>query len=224
MSQTTPTLMKTCASCGLSKSLSAFLQVTGPEGTTYTNICADCRKTTLTSSSDQKERDETTTSDTSHTIDTKSKVKSDTEKRDLRKQVEEDYFADREEDQKVQVKITEKKQTHVENEKAHREDFLKKNTFLDSTKRNQPTDATNVHGSEAQTNRAGRFDFTAPVEDTRTPQIKHSGAIFNQFKSWLGKSAPIGRSAAPEKQTTAPTKEDITEYIENTWGPNSRKR
>ncbi len=220
MSQTPP-LMKTCAACGLSKSLSAFLQVTGPEGTTYTNICATCRKAQMESPSGQNERDESTTSDTSHTIDSKTKVKSDTEKRDLRKQVEEDYFEEREKDQLIDEKVIEKQQSFHKDEKKHRDSFLKKSVFLNN--KNIPTDATKVYGSEAQSSKAGRFDFTAPVEDTRTPQIKHSGAIFNQFKSWLGKSAPIGQRVA-DKPSSAPTQKDVTDYIDKTWGPGARKK
>ena len=34
---------KTCSSCGLKKPLSAFIQVSGPQGRHYGNICATCR-------------------------------------------------------------------------------------------------------------------------------------------------------------------------------------
>src|SRR5580700_10152102 len=34
---------KICAACGLSKSLSAFLQINSPQGTTNGNICPTCR-------------------------------------------------------------------------------------------------------------------------------------------------------------------------------------
>ncbi len=37
------TLTRTCIACGIEKPLSAFLQITGAQGTTYGNICSRCR-------------------------------------------------------------------------------------------------------------------------------------------------------------------------------------
>src|ERR1700722_17983588 len=36
-------LSKTCVSCGLQKPLTAFLQISGPEGSSYGNVCSTCR-------------------------------------------------------------------------------------------------------------------------------------------------------------------------------------
>lgn len=228
MNNPTPTLTKTCSSCGLSKPLSAFLQVSGPEGSTYTNICSTCRKT-HPDGLKSPEKDESTTSDTSHSIDSKSKVKADTDKRDLSKQIEENYFDDREKNELLQAKQIEKQGVLHKSEKEHRETFLKKGSFLDSTRKKQAIDAAKVAGSAAQASEAEKFNFAAPVEDTRTPQLKHSGAVFNSFKTWLGGSAPIAKPAQQAKTTgnqakKTPTQADVTEYINNTWGPNSRKR
>ena len=213
------TLMKTCASCGQRKPLSAFLQISGPEGSTYTNICAACRKTTLASYK-KREKDGTTTSDTSHTIDTKSKVKADTEKRDLSKQIEEEYFEDREENQQTAIKQIDITEKHIRSEKEHRETYLKKNIFQDNKNLVEPS---KIHGGITETREAEAFNFNAPMEDTRMPKIKHSGAIFQQFKSLLGKGAPIAKGTEPAAKQT-PTQKDITEYIDNTWGPGSKKR
>lgn len=219
------TLMKTCSNCGQRKPLSAFLQISGPEGSTYTNICAACRKTTLASDIN-REKDGTTSSDTSHTIDTKSKVKADTEKRDLNKQIEEQYFEEREENQQTQIKQIDKKEKYVRSEKEHRETYLKKNIFQDSKK---PVEASKIHGGITQSREAETFNFNAPMEDTRTPKIKHGGVSFQHFISWLGKSAPIAKGMEPAAKSTdgakqTPTQKDVTEYIDNTWGPGSKKR
>lgn len=228
MNNPTPSITKTCSSCGLSKPLSAFLQVSGPEGSTYTNICSTCRKTQADAPT-TTEKDDSTTSDTSHTIDSKSKVKADTDKRDLNKQIEENYFDEREQDELIQAKSIEKKGFQVKNEKEHRETYLKKSSFLDSSRKNQAIDASKVHGSAAQASEAEKFNFAAPIEGMRTPQLKHSGSVFSSFKTWLGSSAPIAKSTQQAKKPAdpakkAPTQAEVTEYIDNTWGPNSRKR
>lgn len=228
MTNPTPSLTKTCSSCGLNKPLSAFLQVSGPEGSTYTNICSTCRKT-HPEGLKVPDQDESTTSDTSHSIDSKSKVKADTDKRDLSKQIEENYFDEREKTELTQVKQIEKKGFLSKNEKEHRETYLKKGSFLDNARKNQAIDATKVHGSAAQASEAEKFNFAAPLEGMRTPQLKHSGSVFKSFKVWLGGSAPVAKSTqqangSADQAKKAPTQADVTEYIDNTWGPNSRKR
>jgi hypothetical protein len=228
MNNATPSLTKTCSSCGLSKPLSAFLQISGPEGSTYTNICSTCRKA-YPEGLKSPDKDESTTSDTSHSIDSKSKVKAETDKRDLSKQIEENYFDEREKNELTQAKQIEKKGFLSRSEKEHRETYLKKGSFLDNARKNQPVDAANVHGSAAQAMEAEKFNFAAPIEGMRTPQLKHSGSVFNSFKAWLGGSAPIAKAthqakASADQAKKAPTQTDVTEYIDNTWGPNSRKR
>src|SRR5687768_6217023 len=81
-------LTKICQSCGEKKPLTAFLQLTDAKSTTYGNICAACRKTDIERKKAQEK--ENTTSTTGVKIDSKTKVQSEIDKRELRKQTEED--------------------------------------------------------------------------------------------------------------------------------------
>lgn len=222
MNKPSPKITKVCTSCGQRKPLSAFMQIAGPEGTTYTQICAECRRANLKAT--PIEKDESTTSDSKHNIDAKTKVKAETDKRKLRQEIEENYFEERGKGEKKTVKKIETREILVKGEKQHRDRYLKSGSFLDANKKKE-ADAKNIHGSLEQESEAGRFNFAAPVEDTRMPKMKHTGSIFNQFKTWLGDSAPARHL---EKQNASsnskkPNEKEIKEYINNKWGPGSKK-
>lgn len=215
-----PKILKTCSNCGLEKPLSAFMQISGDEGTVYTNICSDCRQSMPDEVIDNTDLEGDTRVETRNTIDAKSKIVADKDKMNLKKEIDENYFDEREKNEERQIEKIEKKENYLKNEKEHRDTYIKKSSFLDSSKR-APLDSEKVYGSAAQRNEAERFNFNAPFEDTRTPQLKHSGVIYQQFKSWLGKSAPVvsGNPAAtkePPKERPL-SKDDVTDYINNTW-------
>jgi hypothetical protein len=73
-----PNLTKTCSACGMQKSLSAFLEASGPQGTTYGSICSACRKTGMDNPSDAKADDEGAPTEFTHKLkhkmDAKSKI------------------------------------------------------------------------------------------------------------------------------------------------------
>lgn len=227
MSNNQPALTKTCLGCGLIKPLSAFLQISSDDGTLYGTICANCRQAGITAPKGQ-EWEDSSSSDTQHTIDTKSKVKSESDKRAKQQAAEDRYFDDRDKAESQVSKTTSKQQITQHGEKKHRDSYLKNRSFLDSNKPNTVSDSS-VHGSEAQIREAGRFDFSAPFEGSRVSQIKHTGEHYQRFKTWLGKSSPIVQNAErnnPEqkKESQQPTGKDVEELIDKTWGPGSRKR
>src|SRR5260221_9265818 len=96
MNKSNVSLTKTCSSCGLQKPLSAFLQLSSQSSATYGNICSACRKTNAENVATPKEaEEESTTSKTGLKIDAKTKVKSELDKLEFIKQVEENYHEER---------------------------------------------------------------------------------------------------------------------------------
>ncbi|OGT58331.1 MAG: hypothetical protein A3F14_03435 [Gammaproteobacteria bacterium RIFCSPHIGHO2_12_FULL_43_28] len=217
-------LMKTCSICGLQKPLSAFLQVTGPEGTNYGNICAACRKT---QPEKPTENEEATSSTTGHKIDAKAKARGDIDKKQQLEKVEELYHEDRDKVSEKEAKRTEKITILTAQETKQREQQKSKQSFLDRHKAAQQT--IEVFGGEQQTAKEKRIDLTAPVLDTyHGLKEKHKGVMFNQFKTWLGGGAPIGSQAPGShtagkeqaKKTRETTEKDpLVDYIDQNWTP-----
>jgi hypothetical protein len=232
MSNSNTSLTKTCVSCGVQKPLSAFLQISGTQGTTYGNVCASCRKTNIEKAPKPTEPEESTTSTTGVKIDSKTKVKAEFDKREYRKQVEEDYFEERDKKDEKHTHRTQKTENISQDEKKHRNSFLEKRSFLDSSKKSNTSNPSQVFGGETQQTAAGKLDFaTGPVEYTRVAGLVKvtQSPIFQSFKSWLG-NAPIvsaAEKAAQQKNKTQPTpaadKEPLNEYLDKRHGPGSKK-
>lgn len=230
MSSTHISLTKTCASCGEQKPLSAFLQLTGTQGTAYGNICATCRKTQMDKKSGHKDTDEVTTRTTGVKIDSKTKVKDDIDKLEFRKQVELEYFDEREKSEEKQIKAIEKSHHVAHEEKKHRTSYLEKRTFLDSTKKTSSSGAAPVFGGEEQKANAGKLDFaTGPVEHTRVAgQIKLTQSpIYQAFKNWLGNAPIVSAAERASKQKGKPdskaSADPLNEHISNKYNPRNRK-
>lgn len=182
MADSNISLTKTCKNCGLEKPLSSFLVVSGAEAGTYGNFCSDCRKT-----APQVEREGAATSATGFKIDSKTKVQAEIDKRKQRKEITEQYFDERDKRGLNFIKKTEATLTQSKNEVRHR-------SFLDSRKpaKTEKKADTPVFGGETQHAEARRFNFNAPVEDTRIAgKMKHQSETFKRFSAWLGNSAPI---------------------------------
>jgi hypothetical protein len=214
-------LSKTCAACGLQKPLSAFLQISGPEGTSYGNVCSTCRG----SQAGKKivipaAEEEHSSSSTGLKIDAKAKIAID---RDKKKAVDEKKVLDKQEEVKRET-IAEEKDQKITNkataEKEHRE-FIeaKKSSFLDYKSKPAPTtlpprttqeviaaqvvvqeanaaantnlDSKNLTDTNMAENRAKGIDLSVPFVDTVTGEIKYQSAEFLKAKAWLGNSAAI---------------------------------
>ena len=219
-------LTKTCSICGQQKPMAAFLQLAGAQGTTYGNICSTCRQAGLDKKVEPKEADERTRSTTGKTIDNKAKVQVETDIKQLRKETEEQYFEELDEEIEQQSETTEKKQNVAKAEKSHRENYIEKRSFLDSTDKAKRNAYTTVFGGEEQKAKEGAIRLDAPVLDTQIAgKLKYQGSVFNQFKAWLGSSAPIVKATQPANQKSgqanrqAAGKESLTENAEKTWGP-----
>ena len=191
---TRPQLTKICSSCGLPKTLSAFLERSGTGGTTYGNICFSCRKSNKDKPKVQLVDEGSSTSSTGHKIDAKAKVKSDIDKHEFREQLKELNEEEREHLNKLKDKLLDKRQVIAKKEKAHREGYLKKRSFLDNKK---PAGITAAEKQfQIQEKSKTEIDYSKPVIDTQiSGKLKHHSSIYNAFKSWLGTGAPIVSNA-----------------------------
>jgi hypothetical protein len=133
-------LSKTCAACGLQKPLSAFLQISGPEGTSYGNVCSTCRG----SQAGRKivipaAEEEHSSSSTGLKIDAKAKIAID---RDKKRALDEKKVLDKQEEVKRETIADEKDQRlgkKASAEKDHRENFIEaKKSFLDYKSKKAP--------------------------------------------------------------------------------------
>lgn len=232
-----PPQTKQCSICGQDKPLSDYSQFATAHGPTYGAICAACRKIAREKLAGPKsDSDGGTTSITDHRIGTEEKVQSEIEKRQEHKQIEEEYEKEREKDEKISTDQIQKTDTRTKDEKKHRDSYLSTRTFLDNRDKIKSTEAE-VFGGEDHRAEAERIDLTSPMVDTQIAgKEKHKGAVFNQFKAWLGSSAPIvganvagqskPASQSSQKKSDASSKkeETLSEHVDNAFGPKSRGR
>jgi hypothetical protein len=190
-------LTRTCTNCGQQKPLSAFLQLAGAQGAVYGNICSSCRKTQAENPPKPKDVEGSSTSSTGVRIDSKTKVQDAKDKRNRFQQTEENYFEQREEKGEEQVQKTQKDVSISKDEKKHRENYIEKRTFLDSTSKAKPVSGDQIFGSEEHKAKEGKLDFAAgPVDYSRVAgTIKTQSSIFLGFKTLLGNATPIGKTA-----------------------------
>ncbi len=227
-------LTKTCSSCGQQKPLSAFLQLSAAQGAIYGNICSSCRKIQAEKPPKPKDVEGSTTSTTGVRIDSKTKVKEAKDKRDRWQHTEEEYFEEREEKGEEEVQKTEKNVSISKDEKKHREHYIEKRSFLDSTNKAKPISGEQIFGSEEHKAKEGKLDFASgPVEYSRVAgTLKTQSSIFLGFKKLMGPKAPISGAAEnaieAAKENKNETRRDekaapdeFNEYVSK-LGPRSR--
>lgn len=258
--------MKTCTNCGQQKPISAFLEMGGEQGTSYGNICSTCRKTTLDELQRRKKTDaegSSTTTDVGHKIDTEAKIQGEIDKRELVQRIDDEYHAERKDNAEVNQTTQQIKANAELGQRKHREDFLKKRSFLGSTpNKDDKTSAAQLRtemlrGNEKDAQQSdNRFadklktehDFTVENQGQQIAgQLRFQGQTFQQFRQWLGNSAPIVNNLNQTKKDPQPTKpgavaDDVNktkatpkheektkdpavEFVENNWRPGGgRKR
>lgn len=228
MNKTTPpNLTKSCTNCGQQKPLSAFLEMSGTHGTAYGNVCSSCRKTAMEAAERRKktEAEGSTTSETGHKIDSKTKVHDAIDKREKFHQIEEDYHKERELKKEATEEVIEKKQLTAQKEKKHRHEFLDKRRENPVDKKadavrsankahSAETVARNTQQIEANANQAmgahderkkTKHDFSIPYQGQQIAgQIRFSGQIFQQFRQWLGNAAPVVNNVNVTQKQAAP--------------------
>lgn len=201
-------LTKTCVNCGQQKPLTAFLEMSVTQGTAYGNVCSSCRKTALEAMERRKktEAEGSTTSETGHKIDSKTKIHDAIGKREKSQQDEEDYHKERDLEEKIIETVVEKKQLTEQKEKKHRKDFLDKprtkpaekpaqagqthaGVIAERTARHNESVALEKHAAHEEDKKT-KHDYTVAYQGQKL-DIRFQSSVFNQFRAWLGNSAPI---------------------------------
>jgi hypothetical protein len=213
-------LSKSCLSCGLQKPLSAFLQITGPEGSSYGNICSTCRGSGLGKKITIVEVDDDhVSSSTGLKIDGKAKQQIDRVKK---LKAEEKVAVEHKEelkDENEKQEKSERKEIKASEEKKHRENFIdvkKKESFLNYQSK-KPADSVTKTAQQKQLNQAHSSDLDRLAQtdienkqagaksedlaknvdlgntfvDTVTGEIKYHSAEFLKMRAKLGNSAAI---------------------------------
>lgn len=225
-----PSLTKTCTSCGAEKPLSAFLLLT-KQGTIYGSICAACRQTPK-----NKEYEDSTTSKTGLKIDTKARIHAEIDKKEKFEQVEEDYYEEREEKEEVEIDKIDAKQAKFDKEKKHRHEHLSKRSFLSTTQPNQFQQNTAQIKQTQQIEHGVKLEQAAQEEKKLTEvdvnemskdtyvagKVKNQGEAVKRLVTFLGSGSAIGRSLA-QKKTDPTGKEPVKEFPDQHWSPGKKR-
>ena len=181
MTKPTPALTKTCSVCGLQKPLSAFLQLT-ERGTTYGSICSSCRHDQKDKDLLKKVKDDTSSTSTGMTIDAKARVKSETDKRDLREQVKEEYHEERDKEEVLESRELDKTELIRKEEKKHREHFLSRRPTTSTNSTEKKTDTAHAVESRQQGERVAQeakgTEKTAQLDHVAKEEQKERGVDF----------------------------------------------
>jgi len=181
------TLTKTCSSCGLTKPLSAFLQLSDSGRSMYGNLCASCRKAGKDKPTNAGKDEGSSTSKLELKIDSKAKIKGDTNKKlffELTKELDQTERELKEQQKDRQINTI---QTIAKKERLHRETFLKDKSDSRSTAAAAKAELARVNrqffNSEKSKN---TVDYANPVLDTQIAgKVKHHTALHNMVRTWL---------------------------------------
>jgi hypothetical protein len=232
---TSSSFTKICASCGLEKPLSAFLELSGDAAGTYGNICGTCRKSHIENLKSKDAAEGSSRTETGHKIDSKVKVAKDIDKKQTAERIEEEYHEERDENELIESDELEKKDTKQSVERKHRETFLdRRRVPTDAHKTNDST-KTHVTAQEETRERQNtqthfrdeskktEIDLTSPVIDTYIPgKKKFEGVAIRAFANWARGSAIGNRLGNKQPDANNPNQgKDLTlsEHIEKKWGP-----
>ncbi len=188
-------LTRICTACGMEKPLSAFLQISGAQGTTYGSICSTCRGTGAKEKSTVPVREEEQSSTSSGIrIGTKQKVELEKQKKREYDELKQQYI---EEDKKRDQITIEKVATTEQKEKAekeHRQTIeAKKQGFLSYQTKKPPLSAQSLVGQK----REDRSLLNVPAADEIQQVLelrKVEEAIKSEIKNTtldLGSGAPV---------------------------------
>lgn len=224
-------ITKTCIICGLVKPINAFLQIQGPEGTSYGNTCSTCRgssagkKVVITETDEER----TSSSSTGLKIDAKAKIKADLDKKLAAQKQKELEKEEREKLESNVDDVRETKEAKQSAERDHRENYIepqKKSSFLNfQVKKNiadtavktatiiqnakleiqHKEDAIKQEEKDKTLDLAGDTDFSQSLE-------KHRTAEYGKVVKWLGQGAAINR-----QYIVNDPKKNAIDFVEKTF-------
>ena len=210
-------LTRTCPVCGLEKPLSAFLQMTGAQGTTYGMVCATCRSEGKTLKSNTTAEDPTGNSPAGQRIGTKERIFATREEGQRLKNIKDLFIKETKKHSELSAKKFEKIAAEAKAKEDHREQlnqqkFLgKKSPEKDKkppTAKDQGVEKIRQEEILRQEAQIAAWDLSVPFLDPQSAQIKYQGETFLQFSTWLGSDAPMVKTRAQLYKQSAGTKKE----------------
>ncbi len=205
-----PQIKRICSICGIEKPIVAFLQITGKQGTVYGTVCASCRAMERKQSTSPPDEDHSTAS-TEGRIGAKEKAQIDQKKYTQLKELKELYIKEAKKQAEKNIVKTEEKDLKQKAELKHRTYIETKQiqSFLNQGRADHPKD--NVAERDVKQQEQTRnlqenqqqqvvrqedivkqeiqmtsVDFSKPVVQGQTTQLRFQSDTFKKFKSWLG--------------------------------------
>lgn len=117
-------LTRNCLICAQKKPLAAFLQITGAKGTTYGNVCSDCRSKYKDQKGTASSDEDASRGSAGVRIDSKTRVYADIKQKEELKQTKETYTENLEERGEVVLDKDDKDVKKQKDELRHRRDYI----------------------------------------------------------------------------------------------------
>lgn len=205
-------LTRTCASCGIDKPLSAFLEISSSHGSRYGQICATCRAAGKGVPHHKTSDDETVTVPSGARLGSKERVFIEKEQKrqvkDLKdlfkKEAQKKEAFSEKKIEETEIKEKERKEHKIYSE-GKKQGFLSTKTPASAqteVKRAATARTIEQHERVLETKRQedvirqefliNSIDLTSPIVDTT--MTKYQTDAFKQFAAWLGSDAPIVRT------------------------------
>ncbi|MCD6040130.1 MAG: hypothetical protein K0S27_1530 [Gammaproteobacteria bacterium] len=237
-------LTRTCNACGIEKPLSAFLQLSGTDGTSYGKICSACRNTGKTQKSTSTVIDEERSTEPSGIgIRGKEKLYADAKREEKLHTLKELYKKEDIKKQTVADEKIERINLKEASEKKHREFYInpeKKSTLTLLGKRVPDSQQTQkiIHTRSASERHQALLEtkkqqHTEIIKTISKEEAKKTTTDFNnlfhaiepgkiemqgelkRFFTWLGNSAPIVRTLTKGRGFINPTGPRKEPAVEN---------
>lgn len=236
-------LTRTCIVCSVEKPLSAFLQITGKQGTVYGAICFSCRSAGKTEKAKPHD-DERSSTSSGMRIGAKQRLEIEQKQKQEYREREQKREEHAKKHEQVSLNTAERIEKQEKAEKDHRELFIeeKKKAFLNYQSKKMPASIKTLIGqpreqTSAQTviaedkirlEEASKKEEAVKKNEARVTTLDAMGApiimsnlnrnnaIFREFLARLPKDSAIVKAFSKT--------EDPREFIEKTWGPSSRKK
>lgn len=217
-------LIKICRSCGQTKPLSAFLEISGPQGSTYGDTCSACRsKASIDKNKLPTDISDGSASGTEKTIDPNAKMWGDKERKQQHEDVEIRYAEDRDKAEEQRLEQTDKTTTTADENRKRIEttkSFLDKSSYRDTlikeATRKSATHQQIITEQVVQTEQVAKakikdeINLTAPFEGV-AGQEKYKSAEYQRLRTLFGRGAAINHV-------------EQLKFIDKSWGPSSRKK
>ncbi len=209
-------LTRVCSSCGIQKPLSAFLQITAGQGTTYGAVCASCRSKEAREQIKKNPLEEEKSSGTQAgaRIGSKQRVAMEKERIRLLKEEKENEITETKKQDSLTADKFDRTEKLEKSEKTHRDEIeaKRKRGFLTQRirvssqamigQKFEDRNSASAHFNEKQQGIETKKIEDAIKHELRLTSVDVSAATpghvtrvdnptFRAFMSWLGTSAPI---------------------------------